>query len=108
MEGSLFSPPAESPSVPFAARRCDEETFKRLCLASEFIDDCFEQSLDLQQISQQAFFSPYHFLRLFRQTYEELKQKGVEFMSPPQERPYGIEALLKDNSGNWCSMTQHQ
>jgi len=43
-----------------------------------------------------------------RATYEELKSRGVEFLSPPQERPYGIEALLKDNSGNWFSMTQHQ
>jgi catechol 2,3-dioxygenase-like lactoylglutathione lyase family enzyme len=40
------------------------------------------------------------------QTYEELKGKGVEFMQPPQERFYGIEALMKDNSGNWFSMTQ--
>ena len=39
-------------------------------------------------------------------TYEELKAKGVEFMQPPVERFYGIEALLKDNSGNWFSMTQ--
>ena len=39
-------------------------------------------------------------------TYEELKAKGVEFMSAPEERFYGIEALLKDNSGNWFSMTQ--
>jgi catechol 2,3-dioxygenase-like lactoylglutathione lyase family enzyme len=43
-----------------------------------------------------------------RKTYEELKSKGVEFLSPPQERPYGIEAVLKDNSGNWFSMTQHK
>src|SRR5262245_61292476 len=43
-----------------------------------------------------------------RKTYEELKAKGVEFMSPPTERFYGIEALLKDNSGNWFSMTQHK
>jgi predicted enzyme related to lactoylglutathione lyase len=42
-----------------------------------------------------------------RKTYEELKAKGVEFMSPPTERFYGIEALLKDSSGNWLSMTQH-
>jgi catechol 2,3-dioxygenase-like lactoylglutathione lyase family enzyme len=42
-----------------------------------------------------------------RKTYEELKAKGVEFMGPPQERFYGIEALMKDNSGNWFSMTQH-
>ena len=39
-------------------------------------------------------------------TFEELKQKGVEFMSEPAERPYGIEATFKDNSGNWFSLTQ--
>ena len=43
-----------------------------------------------------------------RKTYEELKAKGVEFMGPPEQRFYGIEALLKDNSGNWFSMTQHK
>ena len=41
-----------------------------------------------------------------QQTYEELKAKGVEFAQPPTERFYGIEALMKDNSGNWFSMTQ--
>jgi catechol 2,3-dioxygenase-like lactoylglutathione lyase family enzyme len=41
-------------------------------------------------------------------TYEELKAKGVEFMSPPTERFYGIEALFKDNSGNWFSMTERK
>jgi catechol 2,3-dioxygenase-like lactoylglutathione lyase family enzyme len=41
-----------------------------------------------------------------RKTYEELKAKGVEFKGAPEERFYGIEALLKDNSGNWFSMTQ--
>jgi catechol 2,3-dioxygenase-like lactoylglutathione lyase family enzyme len=41
-------------------------------------------------------------------TYEELKAKGVQFMGPPAERFYGIEALMKDNSGNWFSMCQHK
>lgn len=41
-----------------------------------------------------------------RKTYEELKARGVQFLSPPQDRFYGIEAILKDNSGNWFSMTQ--
>ncbi len=41
-----------------------------------------------------------------RQTYEELKAKGVEFSQPPTERFYGIEAVMKDNSGNWFSLTQ--
>lgn len=42
-----------------------------------------------------------------RATYEELLSKGVEFMSAPQKRPYGIEATFRDDSGNWFSLTQH-
>lgn len=41
-----------------------------------------------------------------RKTYEELTAKGVTFAHPPAERPYGIEALLKDDSGNWFSLVQ--
>jgi catechol 2,3-dioxygenase-like lactoylglutathione lyase family enzyme len=41
-----------------------------------------------------------------RKTYEELKAKGVEFLSAPQDQFYGIECVLKDNSGNWFSMCQ--
>ena len=33
--------------------------------------------------------------------------EGVEFLSPPEQRPYGIEATFKDSSGNWFSLTQH-
>jgi catechol 2,3-dioxygenase-like lactoylglutathione lyase family enzyme len=40
-----------------------------------------------------------------RKTYEELKAKGVEFSQPPTERFYGVEALMKDNSGNWFSLS---
>ncbi len=39
-------------------------------------------------------------------TYEELKAKGVEFIKPPKEEFYGIEALFKDDSGNWFSLGQ--
>ena len=42
-----------------------------------------------------------------RKTYEELKAKGVEFLSPPDERPDGVEATFRDDSGNWFSLTQH-
>jgi predicted enzyme related to lactoylglutathione lyase len=41
-----------------------------------------------------------------QKTYEELKAKGVQFMGPPTERFYGVEAQMRDNSGNWFSMTQ--
>lgn len=40
-----------------------------------------------------------------RQTYEELKRRGVEFIQPPEDRFYGTEALFADNSGNRYSMT---
>lgn len=42
-----------------------------------------------------------------RETYAALKGKGVEFMSEPAERPYGVEAIMKDPFGNWFSMTEH-
>jgi hypothetical protein len=32
--------------------------------------------------------------------------QGVEFLQEPAERPYGIEAAFRDNSGNWFSLTQ--
>ena len=38
--------------------------------------------------------------------YERLSKQGVEFVSPPEEKFYGIEAIVKDNSGNWFSLTQ--
>jgi catechol 2,3-dioxygenase-like lactoylglutathione lyase family enzyme len=41
-----------------------------------------------------------------RATYEELSERGVRFLTEPTERFYGIEATLRDNSGNWFSMTQ--
>jgi catechol 2,3-dioxygenase-like lactoylglutathione lyase family enzyme len=39
-------------------------------------------------------------------TYNELKERGVDFLSEPAERPYGIEAVFRDNSGNWFSLTE--
>lgn len=41
-------------------------------------------------------------------TYEDLRARGVKFLSPPQEQPYGIEAIVQDPFGNWFSMTQHR
>lgn len=41
-----------------------------------------------------------------RATYEELSAKGVTFLQEPTERPYGVEAILRDNSGTWFSLTE--
>jgi catechol 2,3-dioxygenase-like lactoylglutathione lyase family enzyme len=39
-------------------------------------------------------------------TYEELKQRGVEFGQEPTEQPYGIDAGFRDPSGNQARMAQ--
>jgi predicted enzyme related to lactoylglutathione lyase len=41
-----------------------------------------------------------------QKTYDELVTKGVTFLAGPAERPYGIEATLRDDSGNLISLTQ--
>jgi predicted enzyme related to lactoylglutathione lyase len=39
-------------------------------------------------------------------SYEELKDRGVEFTEAPEERPYGIDAGFRDPSGNAFRLTQ--
>ncbi|MFY9908986.1 MAG: VOC family protein [Candidatus Sulfotelmatobacter sp.] len=41
-----------------------------------------------------------------RKTFQELKAKGVEFVSEPKDEFYGVVAVMKDPFGNWFSMTQ--
>jgi catechol 2,3-dioxygenase-like lactoylglutathione lyase family enzyme len=41
-----------------------------------------------------------------RATYDELAAKGVDFLQEPQQRPYGVEAVLRDDSGNWFALTE--
>ena len=41
-----------------------------------------------------------------RKTYEELSKKGVQFAGAPEDRFYGVEAVMRDGLGNWFSMTE--
>jgi len=55
----------------------------RLCRARRFIDESYDLPLNLVEISKQACLSPYHFLRLFRETFDTtphqyLIQKRIE------------------------------
>ncbi|HEY0783593.1 MAG TPA: VOC family protein [Thermoanaerobaculia bacterium] len=43
-----------------------------------------------------------------QKTYEELSAKGVKFDSPPKDQFYGIEAIFRDDSGNWFSLSQRK
>ena len=42
-----------------------------------------------------------------QKTYEELSARGVVFTQEPASRPYGLEAIFRDDSGNWFSLTHH-
>jgi predicted enzyme related to lactoylglutathione lyase len=41
-----------------------------------------------------------------RASYEELQTRGVQFVEPPEERPYGIDSGFRDPSGNHIRLTQ--
>jgi catechol 2,3-dioxygenase-like lactoylglutathione lyase family enzyme len=41
-----------------------------------------------------------------RKTYDELFAKGVTFVQEPSDRPYGVEAVMRDNSGNWLVLVE--
>jgi catechol 2,3-dioxygenase-like lactoylglutathione lyase family enzyme len=41
-----------------------------------------------------------------RKTYEDLTAKGVTFLQEPSERPYGVEAVMRDVSGNWMVLVE--
>ena len=41
-----------------------------------------------------------------RGDYAALSALGVEFVQEPAVRPYGVEAVIRDDSGNWFSFTQ--
>ncbi|GII59488.1 lyase [Planotetraspora thailandica] len=41
-----------------------------------------------------------------RKSYEELSAKGVTFLQEPSDRPYGVEAVMRDNTGNWLVLVE--
>lgn len=41
-----------------------------------------------------------------RKTFEELSSKGVTFLQEPEDRPYGVEAVMRDISGNWLVLVE--
>jgi catechol 2,3-dioxygenase-like lactoylglutathione lyase family enzyme len=40
------------------------------------------------------------------ETFQELSAKGVTFLQEPADRPYGVEAVIRDNSGNWLVLVE--
>lgn len=45
--------------------------YRRIVHAKLFIDNCFSEKIDLDNIADEAFFSKFHFIRLFRKIYRQ-------------------------------------
>jgi AraC-like DNA-binding protein len=48
-----------------------KDIYQRIVAAKVYIDDNYQESIDLESISKQAFLSRFHFHRLFRQVYKK-------------------------------------
>lgn len=49
----------------------DHDTFRRLCRSRDFLAASFGERLRLEQAAATAFFSPFHYHRLFRRAFGE-------------------------------------
>jgi catechol 2,3-dioxygenase-like lactoylglutathione lyase family enzyme len=74
----LPGPPLDEEAAAFTRRQLEKGTSGGLGL---HVDDC-------------------------RKTFEELSAKGVQFLQEPSDRPYGVEAVMRDNSGNWLVLVE--
>lgn len=45
------------------------DIYQRIAAAKVYIDENYQEPIDLDSISQQAYLSPFHFHRIFRQVY---------------------------------------
>jgi AraC-like DNA-binding protein len=67
------------------------DAYQQLIRARAFIDECYDLPLDLDRIASHANFSRYHFLRLFRNTFDQTPHQYLV-----QRRIERAKALLSD------------
>ncbi len=68
------------------------DIYQRIVAAKVYIDENYQESIDLEQISKQAFLSRFHFHRLFRQVY---KRTPHQYLT--QKRLDKAKDLLSEN-----------
>jgi len=54
--------------------------YRRIIKAKLFIDDNYADNTDLDHISDEAFFSKFHFIRLFKKTYAKTPHQYLTFV----------------------------
>ncbi len=53
------------------------DIYRRIVAAKVFIDENYQDGINLEQVSRQAFLSRFHFHRLFRQVYKRTPQQYI-------------------------------
>ncbi len=56
--------------LPFVRSSTKIEIYKRLCLARDYVDSCYNESITLVRLSGIACLSQFHFLRLFKAAFD--------------------------------------
>ena len=54
--------------------------YRRIVQAKLFIDDNYSDTIDLNNIADEAFFSKFHFIRLFKKTYNKTPHQYLTFV----------------------------
>ena len=67
--------------------------YRRIVQAKLFIDENFSKPIDLRNIADEAFFSKFHFLRLFSQAYGKTPNQYLQFV-----RIQKAKEFLKNNN----------
>src|ERR1700733_14188718 len=62
------------------------DIYERVITAKMFMDDNFQEPLDLEQISRQAFFSRFHFHRLFTRIYRKTQHQYLTLLRIQQAK----------------------
>lgn len=73
----------------------ENSIYERLYRSKEYIDDCFSESIGLDSIARQAYFSPYHFLRVFKKVYDKTPHRYLT-----ERRIEKAKELLKKNDSS--------
>lgn len=68
------------------------DIYRRIVSAKIYIDDHYQNDIDLEQVSKQAFLSRFHFHRLFRQVYKRTPHQYIT-----QKRLDRAKLLLSEN-----------
>jgi len=54
-----------------------DDLYERIAAAKIYIDENFQESIDLEEVSKKAFISKFHFHRLFRKVYKQTPHQYI-------------------------------